>query len=43
MLASALQLLGIAVFVLAVWLFIPLLGLAATGAALLAVGYFLED
>ena len=43
MLASALQLLGLALFVAAVWLWIPLLGFAALGAAVLAVGLFLED
>ena len=43
MLASALQLLGLAVFVTAVWLWIPLLGIAALGAALLVVGLYLED
>ena len=43
MLASALQLLGLAVFVAAAWLWLPLLGLAALGAALLLVGISLED
>ncbi len=43
MIASALQLLGLAIFVAAVWLWLPLLGLAALGAALLVVGLSLED
>ncbi len=43
MVASTLQLLGLAIFVAAVWIWIPLLGLAALGAALLAVGLSLED
>ena len=42
MTASALQIVGLAILVTAVWLWIPLLGLAALGAALLVVGLFLE-
>ena len=43
MLASAFQIVGLVVLVLAASLWIPLLGIAAFGAALLVVGLVLED